>query len=389
MIFALGFLCAGLLTLLFLPVFWRRALRLSRRRLEMQMPLSMTEIVAERDQLRAEFAMERRKIEQRYEALHDTRARDLSELGRRAAALVSVGEERDALRSAAAALRDDLGEAQRRAREAEGELAAALKEAFDATGLAERRGRMLANLQFAHAELENLADERRAAIAGLEAQSEGLRAQLADAEEALSRAQMRLAEKVSAVDLLQRERDYALIDVAAGSAKRDSMQAAIDALNARLAEQDNVVRAAQRERQRSAREAEDLGKSLESALEQEHALRASAERQTLAAREEARAQAERLQALRAERDSLEGALAAARREAESLREQMAARAPASPEGRKGAEDALLRQAIADVGAEVMRLAGALEHNDAVDPAAPPAERMRELQSAAGRAARSA
>ena len=54
MVFALGFLLCGLLTLLFLPAFWRRAVRLSVRRVEMQMPLSMSEIVAERDQLRAE-----------------------------------------------------------------------------------------------------------------------------------------------------------------------------------------------------------------------------------------------------------------------------------------------------------------------------------------------
>ena len=64
MVFAAGFLLAGLLALLFLPALWRRALRLSRRRLEMQMPLSMDEIVAERDQLRAQFASDRRRIEQ-------------------------------------------------------------------------------------------------------------------------------------------------------------------------------------------------------------------------------------------------------------------------------------------------------------------------------------
>ena len=44
----------------------------------------MTEIVAERDQLRAEFAIERRRIEQRSEVLLTERARDMGELGRRA-----------------------------------------------------------------------------------------------------------------------------------------------------------------------------------------------------------------------------------------------------------------------------------------------------------------
>ena len=51
MYFALGFLVAGLLTLLFLPAFWRRAMRLSMRRLQMLAPMSMQEVIAERDRL--------------------------------------------------------------------------------------------------------------------------------------------------------------------------------------------------------------------------------------------------------------------------------------------------------------------------------------------------
>ncbi len=74
MIFMLGALSAGLLALLMLPAFWRRALRLTRRRLEMLMPLSMDEVVAERDLLRAEFAAEHRRLEQRMEAQAETQA---------------------------------------------------------------------------------------------------------------------------------------------------------------------------------------------------------------------------------------------------------------------------------------------------------------------------
>ena len=92
MYFGLGFLVSGLLSLLFLPAFWRRAVRLSKRRVEMQMPLSMTEIVAERDQLRAEHALEQRRIEQKYAAVTQARAEDLGELGRRATQIVALGE---------------------------------------------------------------------------------------------------------------------------------------------------------------------------------------------------------------------------------------------------------------------------------------------------------
>jgi len=60
----------------------RRAARLAARRLEMQLPLSMEEIVAERDQLRAEFAVERRRIEQKLEAGGAIAAGHMSEIGR-------------------------------------------------------------------------------------------------------------------------------------------------------------------------------------------------------------------------------------------------------------------------------------------------------------------
>ncbi|HTJ02989.1 MAG TPA: hypothetical protein VL492_09350, partial [Methylovirgula sp.] len=81
MIFALGFLVAGLLALAFVPAVWARANRLTRRQLEMQIPLSVQEILAERDQLRAEFAVERCRLDQRAEKLGEQHAADLAQLG--------------------------------------------------------------------------------------------------------------------------------------------------------------------------------------------------------------------------------------------------------------------------------------------------------------------
>ncbi len=83
--FALGFLVAALLALMFLPAFWRRAMRLSMRRLQMLAPMSMEEVVAERDLLRAEFAVRERRLEQEMEALQTARANDMATAGRYAA----------------------------------------------------------------------------------------------------------------------------------------------------------------------------------------------------------------------------------------------------------------------------------------------------------------
>ncbi|MFJ5489004.1 hypothetical protein ACIKTA_16075, partial [Hansschlegelia beijingensis] len=62
-----GFLLATLLWLLFLPAFWRRAVRLTTKRLVNRLPVSASEIIAAQDRLRAEHAMAVRAVERRAE----------------------------------------------------------------------------------------------------------------------------------------------------------------------------------------------------------------------------------------------------------------------------------------------------------------------------------
>jgi hypothetical protein len=63
MLVALGFLIAMLIALLLAPAFWRRAERLTARRLEQSMPMSIAEAEAERDQIRASYAIIIRRLE--------------------------------------------------------------------------------------------------------------------------------------------------------------------------------------------------------------------------------------------------------------------------------------------------------------------------------------
>ncbi len=81
MFFVLGILVAGLLGLIILPALWWRAVRLSTRRLEMQVPLSMDEVLAERDLLRAEFALVQNRLEKSLERERDLRAQERIALG--------------------------------------------------------------------------------------------------------------------------------------------------------------------------------------------------------------------------------------------------------------------------------------------------------------------
>ncbi|MHA1165910.1 MAG: hypothetical protein ACTSP0_10080 [Alphaproteobacteria bacterium] len=76
---ALGFVAASLLALLIAPAAWRRAVRLTTARLEATMPISVADINADKDHIRAESAVEQRRLELELEKARDRAARHLME----------------------------------------------------------------------------------------------------------------------------------------------------------------------------------------------------------------------------------------------------------------------------------------------------------------------
>ena len=99
MLVALGFLSATLLALLIAPAFWRRAVRLTTRRLKEQLPLSDAEIRADKDRLRAEYAIRVHKLEMKVEQANLQKARDLIEINRRDGNISLLEQERSQLHS--------------------------------------------------------------------------------------------------------------------------------------------------------------------------------------------------------------------------------------------------------------------------------------------------
>ena len=83
MFFGIGFLAAALIGLVIVPLVHTRAVRLTVRRLEAATPLSMAEIQADKDQLRAEFAMSTRRLEMSVEQLKTKSTSQLAELGKK------------------------------------------------------------------------------------------------------------------------------------------------------------------------------------------------------------------------------------------------------------------------------------------------------------------
>src|SRR5881394_3055091 len=87
MFFGIGFLVASLFGLVLIPVVHARAVRLTMKRLEAATPMSMAEIQADKDQLRAEFAMSTRRLEMSVEQMKAKTTRQLAEIGKKTDAI--------------------------------------------------------------------------------------------------------------------------------------------------------------------------------------------------------------------------------------------------------------------------------------------------------------
>src|SRR5262245_2361873 len=117
---AIGFLVACMLVIGVIPVVHARAVRLTTRRLEAMTPMSMAEIQADKDQLRAEFAMSTRRLEMSVDQMKAKTTSQLAELGKKSEAIGRIKLELSektaamfALEAKEKQLTDDLHETQR------------------------------------------------------------------------------------------------------------------------------------------------------------------------------------------------------------------------------------------------------------------------------------
>ncbi|RYC33414.1 hypothetical protein D3273_02765 [Lichenibacterium minor] len=220
LVFALGFMVAGLLALAALPAVWRRALRLSEERLSRLVPLSPEEIAAERDHLRAAHAVALRRVEQRLDGSEAERAALRVEAARREARIAALDE---------AVIKAQVRIAARDAEVAtlRGEVASLWAEhgaeavALDGLGrLAERRMEEIAALQAERDGLRHEVDSSRGSLAGLQTRLIGAEARGSDLDR----------------ELAQARRDAAAErDTRAAEAPAPDVTAEIEALKAELA----------------------------------------------------------------------------------------------------------------------------------------------------------
>jgi chromosome segregation ATPase len=321
MLFALGFLVAGLIALAAAPAFWRRAIRLSTRRLEMQLPLSPEEILAGRDLLRAEFAVERRRLEQKAEALNLVHAADMTELARRAAVIAGQHADLLALSRQDGERRAELAALQRALSETSAELVATAKECYDASGLIARKDVQINELAASSEEAQALVAKQRDAMAPLKA--------------SMARQGQALAAQAATIGRLE------------GELSTLRLQHQADQLTLKTA----AARVADRE------------EALEAAVKREKDLIRHRVLQAETARAVEAGYLEKIERLRSALAASQDALDAARKTCAGLTQELAAlRATLPPQDVDAAlmqreENEILRHKINEIGAAIIRAAG--------------------------------
>ena len=93
----LGFCVGGLIALLLAPTLWQRAVRLTTKRLESTMPMSLSDIEADKDLLRASYAITIRRLESSLSKVRDKSANQLVDISRLQMRIGELGNQISAL----------------------------------------------------------------------------------------------------------------------------------------------------------------------------------------------------------------------------------------------------------------------------------------------------
>src|SRR2546429_1314413 len=195
MYLAIGFLISMLLGLMIVPLVHNRAVRLTTKRMEAATPLSMAEIQADKDQLRAEFAMSARRLEMNVDQLKSKTTSQLAELGKKSDAInrmkLELGEKNATIFSLEArekAMKEQL-------RATEEEFAAKTEALRTAEQALNDKQNELAKLNAELSDRSMAAESRQVELIAVRAQIDELKNRVPDAEKDFSTTQARLQQE--------------------------------------------------------------------------------------------------------------------------------------------------------------------------------------------------
>jgi chromosome segregation ATPase len=417
MYLAIGFLISMLFGLMIVPLVHNRAVRLTTKRMEAATPLSMAEIQADKDQLRAEFAMSARRLEMNVDQLKNKTTSQLAELGKKSDAInrmkLELGEKNATIFSLEA--REKAVKEQLRATEEE--FTAKTESLREAERALKDKQSELAKINSELSDRSMMAESRQVELVAVRVQIDGLKGRVGDAEKEFAATQARLAQERS--------------DSEAASRELAEARSRVENLSQRVTDLDRQLIIQVKEAEMLGNRVNDLeqrlatqGKMLAERDFENNQLRQANEAAERTAKElgveiatlSEAGKSPAIEKLRTEKAAVEEQLRIARDERAKLQRDINAiqQQAESSWATERMENALLRERINDIAAEVAKLAmqlegpnSAIEAMLAAEPAVPAkaakpangaagntgasegggtlAERIRALQSHASRA----
>jgi chromosome segregation ATPase len=364
MYLAIGFLVSMLFGLMIVPLVHNRAVRLTTKRLEAATPLSMAEIQADKDQLRAEFAMSARRLEMSVEQLKNKTSSQLAELGKKSDAInrlkIELGEKNAAIFALEArekALKDQL-------RATEEEFNVKTQSLRTAEQQLAGKQADLGKLNSELSQSSMTAESRQIELLAVRSQIEALQNRVNDAEKEVTSSQQRLTDHRNEAEIATRELSDA--------------RGKVENLSGRVGDLDRQLVVQTKETEMLSTRVTDLenrlalqGKILAEREYENNLLRQQAEaakqteqklREDMAA---GTGNSSAMDKLRAEKTALEEQLTVARDERAKVQRDinLIQQQAESSWSTERMENALLRERINDIAAEVAKLAVTLEGPD--------------------------
>jgi len=359
---AIGFLVACMLIIGIIPVVHARAVRLTTRRLEAVTPMSMAEIQADKDQLRAEFAMSTRRLEMSVDQMKTKTTSQLAELGKKSEAIgrikLELGEKTAtlfALEAKEQQLTDDLRETQQQ----RDQKAAALQEAERL--LEETRAKLTATSTTANDSALTV-DSQRVELVTARAQIEVLKGQIETYDKESRELRERFTIESTAADATRQA-------LTSEIAKSETLTSRATELERQIIAQTTEAEVLGRRVQELLARSDEQGRFLSEREQSSDALRTdfSSAQQTVLDLRKALAEAEHRsrsshESIEAERLGLEIQLKQSQAEREKLQNEIVSmkREAEATWATERMENAVLRERINDVAAEVARLTSVLE-----------------------------
>lgn len=362
MFFGIGFLVAGLLTIGAVPLVHARAVRLTIRRLEAATPVSIAEIQADKDRLRAEFAMSTRRLELSVEQMKARTTSQLSELSKKSDAInrmkIELGEKSAtifALESREKTLKDQL-------RATEEEYSVKTDALHDVQRTLADKEAELARTTTGLNERSMTADSQRVELVSLRTQIDVLKNKTEEFERETKEVGERLERE-------RREAEDATRQLTEERTKVENLAARVSDLERQLIAQSTEAEILSRRIQELETRLDEQGRLLAERDYESDQLRAetsAARRAESDVRNELAETEQRHQSvhetLRSEKSLVEQQLTQAHEERDKLQREIVTmkRDAEATWAAERVENALLRERINDVAAEVARLAAALE-----------------------------